>query len=167
MLCPVCRHDNFEGEDTCDNCGADLRTSDIPQPATEFRGRSLGVPLEALGIGEPATVAPGEPVSSAIQRMHAEGLDYLLVCDGERLVGIFTDRDAVVKAAGKRLSSFDVRDFMTPDPVVLRSDETLAVAINKMAVGGFRHIPVIDGHRPIAVIAAPDVFRHLTSTLDG
>ena len=30
MLCPVCRHDNFEGEDNCENCGADLRTVDIP-----------------------------------------------------------------------------------------------------------------------------------------
>jgi CBS domain-containing protein len=73
----------------------------------------------------------------------------------------------VVKAAGKRLSAFDVRDFMTPDPVVLRHDETVAVAINKMAVGGFRHIPVVDGHRPIGVITAADVFRHLTATVEA
>ena len=46
MLCPVCRHDNFEGEDACENCGADLRTSDIPEPATDYRGRLLG---ESLG----------------------------------------------------------------------------------------------------------------------
>ena len=167
MLCPVCRHDNFEGEDTCDNCGADLRASDIPQPAIEYRGPTLGVPLDTLGIAEPATIAPGVPVSQAIQRMHAEGLDSLLVCDDDRLVGIFTDRDAVVKAAGKRLAAFDVRDFMTPDPVVLRHDETLAVAIHKMAVGGFRHIPIVEGERPVGVVAAADVFRHLTSTLES
>ena len=35
--------------------------------------------------------------------MHEAGTDCLLVCDGDRLVGIFTDRDAVVKVAGKRL----------------------------------------------------------------
>jgi predicted transcriptional regulator len=167
MLCPVCRYDNFEGEDTCENCGADLRAEDIPRPATEYRGPDLGVPLDALGIGEPAIVEPGQPVGAAIERMHAAELDCLLVCDGDRLVGIFTDRDAVVKAAGKRLSAFDVRDFMTPDPVVLRHDETVAVAINKMAVGGFRHIPVVDGHRPIGVITAADVFRHLTATVEA
>ena len=167
MLCPVCRHDNFEGEDTCVNCGADLRASDIPQPATEYRGPELGMPLDRLAIAEPATIEPGVPVAKAIQRMHAEGLDALLVCDDDRLVGIFTERDAVLKAAGKRLAAFDVRDFMTPDPVVLRHDETVAVAIHKMAVGGFRHIPIVDGDRPVGVLAAADVFRHLASAVDG
>jgi CBS domain-containing protein len=166
MLCPVCRYENFEGDDTCENCGADLRTSDIPQPATEFRGEVLGIPLASLDVAVPRTVEPGTPVAEAIQRMHAEGLDSLLVCDGDRLVGIFTDRDAVVKAAGRRLDSFDVRDFMTPDPVVLRADETLAVAINKMAVGGFRHTPIVENGRPTGVVTARDVFRHLTTTLD-
>jgi CBS domain-containing protein len=167
MLCPVCRFENFEGEDTCANCGADLRTADTPQPATEFRGPGLGKTLDALTLEEPATVEPGTPVAQAIRRMHAEGHDYLLVCDEGRLIGIFTDRDAVVKAAGRRLASFDVRDFMTPDPVVLRHDETLAVAIHKMAVGGFRHIPIVEGDRPIGVVAAADVFRHLSASFVG
>ncbi len=55
---------------------------------------------------------------------------------------------------------------MTPDPVVLRPDDTLAVAIHKMAVGGFRHIPVVDAAgRPTAVVSAVDVFRHLATAL--
>lgn len=164
MLCPVCRHDNFEGEDSCENCGADLRTADIPQPATEYRATILGDELDALGLGEPVIVSPSTPVAEAIRRMHAEGVDCVLVCEGERLVGIFTDRDAVLKAAGKRLSAFDVRDLMTPDPVVLRHDDTLAVAIHKMAVGGFRHIPIVDGERTIGVVAARDVFGHIART---
>jgi predicted transcriptional regulator len=166
MLCPVCRHDNFEGEDACANCGADLATSDVPQPALEFHDTVLGEHLEALGLGEPTTVAPDTSVAAAIRRMHEAATDCLLVCDGDRLVGIFTDRDAVVKVAGKRLSAFDVRDFMTPDPVVLRSEDTLAVAIHKMAVGGFRHIPVLDDEaRPITVVSAADVFRHIVDAL--
>jgi predicted transcriptional regulator len=165
MLCPVCRHENFEGEDTCVNCGADLRASDIPEPATEYDGAILGEHLDALGAASPALVEPSTPVASAIRRMHEEGLDCLLVCESDRLVGVFTDRDAVVKAAGKRLASFDVRDFMTPDPVVLRRDDTLAVAIHKMAVGGFRHIPIVDGDRVIGVVAARDVFRRIAGSL--
>ena len=54
---------------------------------------------------------------------------------------------------------------MTPDPVVLRSEDTLAVAIHKMAVGGFRHIPIMDGDRPLGVVSAADVFRHLVAAL--
>jgi CBS domain-containing protein len=56
---------------------------------------------------------------------------------------------------------------MTPDPVVLRPDDPIAVAIHKMAVGGFRHIPIVDaGHLPTGVVSARDVFRHIASQLD-
>jgi CBS domain-containing protein len=98
--------------------------------------------------------------------MHESGADCVLVVADDRLVGIFTDRDAVVKAAGKRLGSFHVRDFMTPDPVVLRHDDPIAVAIHKMAVGGFRHIPIVEDGRPTGVVTARDVFHHLAQAID-
>jgi signal-transduction protein with cAMP-binding, CBS, and nucleotidyltransferase domain len=165
MLCPVCRHDNFEGEDSCSNCGADLSTSDIPQPALEYHDTILGEHLEALGVEAFEAVAPTLGVAEAIRRMHDSEADCLLVCVDDRLVGIFTDRDAVAKAADKRLQLYTVADFMTPDPVVLRRDDTLAVAIHKMAVGEFRHIPIVDDGRPIGVVAAADIFRHLVRAL--
>jgi CBS domain-containing protein len=166
MLCPVCRHDNFEGEDTCANCGADLSAGDVPQPAVEFHDTILGSHLDALGVAEPSVVEAGITVAEALRRMHEAGTDCLLVRDGDRLVGIFTDRDAVVKVAGKDVTSAEVREYMTPDPVVLRPDDRLAVAIHKMAVGGFRHVPVVDsGGRPTAVVSAADVFRHIVDGL--
>ncbi len=165
MLCPVCRFDNFEGEDNCSNCGADLANADTPQPAFDYQDTILGEHLDRLGIGSPVTVSPGLPVADAIRQMHASGGDCLLVVDDGQLVGIFTDRDAVVKATDKRLGMYKVRDFMTPDPVVLRHDDTLAVAIHKMAVGEFRHIPIVEDGRPIGVVAAADVFRHLVLSL--
>ena len=165
MLCPVCRYDNFEGEDSCVNCGADLAGGDLPQPAVDYHDTVLGEHLDSLGIDGFRTVPPGLPVADAIRLMHQEDIDCLLVVDGDHLVGIFTDRDAAVKAVDKRLGLFRVDDFMTPDPVVLRSADTLAVAIHKMAVGEFRHIPVVDGTRPIGVVAAADIFRHLVGAL--
>ena len=165
MLCPVCRFDNFEGEDSCINCGADLSTSDIPQSLGAWHDTVLGDRLVELGVGAPTIVGPDLPVGDAIRRMHAAGSDCLLVCSGNRIVGIFTDRDALVKVAGQRPGSVAVSTFMTPDPVVLRRDDTLAIAIHKMAVGGFRHIPIVDGDTPLGVVAAADVFRHLVSSL--
>jgi len=165
MLCPTCHSDNFEGEDNCTNCGADLANTETPQAALESSDTILGDHLEALGIGSPKLVESGMPAAAAIRRMHEDGSDCLLVVDDGHLVGIFTDRDAVVKAVDKRLGLYKVRDFMTPDPVVLRKEDTLAVAIHKMAVGGFRHIPVVDGGRPIGVVAAADIFRHLVAGL--
>jgi len=98
--------------------------------------------------------------------MHAAEADCVLVTEEGRLVGIFTDRDAVVKAAGTRLDAFHVSDFMTSDPVVLRPDDPIAIAIHKMAVGGFRHIPIVDDGRPTGVVTARDVFDHLAGMLD-
>jgi CBS domain-containing protein len=166
MLCPVCRHDNFEGEDNCENCGADLRTSDIPQPAIDFRGRLLGQHLDALHALPPRTLDAGADASEAIRLMHESEIDCVLVTDGGRLVGIFTDRDAVLKVAGTRADHRSLRDVMTRDPVVLRQSDPIAVAINKMAVGGFRHIPIVDGGGlPTGVVSAKDVFAHIASII--
>ena len=165
MLCPNCRNDNFEGEDSCAECGADLSLSDTPQALADYHDTILGDHLDALGIGSPTLVEPTMPVAAAIQLMHESDVDCLVVCDEGRLVGIFTDRDAEVKAVDKRLGLFRVQDFMTPDPVVLRREDTLAVAIHKMAVGEFRHIPIVDDGRPIGVVSAADVFRHLVASL--
>ena len=166
MLCPVCHTDNFAGDDICDFCGASMAHADVPQAAIDYHDKVLGEHLDHLGIGSPALVDPGLPVADAIAQMHASGGDCLLVVEGGRLVGIFTDRDAVVKAADKRLALYRVRDFMTKDPVVLRHDDTLAVAMHKMAVGEFRHIPIVDdAKQPIGVVAAADIFRHLVSSL--
>jgi CBS domain-containing protein len=165
MLCPVCRYDNFEGEAQCANCGADLAAADSRPPLAEDDGTFLGERIDALPIGEPLIVDPGFPVADAIRKMHGSDSDCLLVCDEGRLIGIFTDRDASVKAVDKRLGLFKVRDFMTADPVVLREEDTVAVAINKMAVGGFRHLPIVVGDRPTGILTAADIFRHIVSLL--
>ena len=145
MLCPVCRHDNLQGEDNCENCGADLRTADIPEQAVSFHGRLLGEHLDDLGVGTPTIISADAALGAAITRMHEVPTDCLLVTDSDRLVGIFTERDAVLKVAGVKLDAFDVRDFMTRDPV--------------------RHIPIVEDGRPIGVVAARDVFRHILSVL--
>jgi CBS domain-containing protein len=161
MDCPVCGHFNLTGTEICDNCGADLAGGDVPQEAMSFHGRLLGEHLDDLGAPAPILVGPDTPVDAAIARMQEAEADCVLVVSDDRLVGIFTDRDAVAKAAGKPLKSFRVRDFMTPDPVVLRHDDPIAVAIHKMAVGGFRHIPIVEDGRPTGVVTARDVFHHL------
>lgn len=161
MHCPVCGFDNLTGADICDNCGADLAGHDVPQAATSFHGTLLGEHLDELGAPAPHVVAPDLPLDAAIAQMHASAVDCVLVVERERLIGIFTERDAVVKAAGKRHAAMRVRDVMTPDPVVLRHDDPIAVAIHKMAVGGFRHIPLVEDGRPTGVVTARDVFAHL------
>lgn len=166
MHCPACGYDNLIGTEVCDNCGADLAGHDLPQPAVTFHSTLLGEHLDELGAPAPILVELDAPVGDAIEAMHAAGADCVLVVVADRLVGIFTDRDAVVKLAGQPIDGLLVRDFMTPDPVVLRHDDPIAVAIHKMAIGGFRHIPILEDGRPTGVVSARDVFHHLAEGFD-
>ena len=166
MRCPVCGFGNFPGDDSCANCGADLWNADVPQPVTTFHGRLLGMHLDELGAPAPKLIDVDAPVDDAIARMQAEGIDCLLVTERGELVGIFTDRDAILKVAGRRSAGMTIGEVMTHDPVILRSGDPVAVAINKMAVGGFRHVPIVDRGKPTGVVSARDVFRHLAAGLD-
>ena len=166
MICPVCRFGNFPGDDNCANCGADLWNADTPQSVTSFRGKLLGMHLDELGAPEPHVIDIGASIDEAIGRMRAEAVDCLLVTDHGALVGIFTDRDAILKVAGRPVAGRTIGEVMTHDPVILRSGDPVAVAIHKMAVGGFRHVPIVKGGVPVGVVSARDVFRHLAADLD-
>lgn len=165
IRCPVCGHENYAGEDACEECGGDLRTLDIPQDAVDFHGRLLGEHLDALGIERPPTVVAGTSARAAIARMKDDGLECLLVVDGDRLRGIVTYQDAIVKLQGMALEGMVVDALMTPDPVVLRHDDTTAVALNKMAVGGFRHIPIVEDGRLVGLVQARNLFSHLLEVI--
>jgi len=164
VICPVCHFGNFPGDDSCANCGADLWNADTPQQVTTFRGKLLGMHLDELGAPEPHVIDVGAGVEDAIARMQADAIDCLLVTDRGTLVGIFTDRDAILKVAGRsEAGGWTMADVMTHDPVILRSGDPVAVAIHKMAVGGFRHVPIVRGGRPVGVVSARDIFRHLAA----
>ena len=165
MICPVCRFGNFPGDDNCANCGADLRSVDTPQQITTFRGELLGLHLDELGAPAPHMIDAGASIDEAIARMQADSVDCLLVTEQGALVGIFTDRDAILKVAGQPVTNRTIGEVMTHDPVILRSGDPVAVAIHKMAVGGFRHVPIVKGGVPVGVVSARDVFRHLAADL--
>jgi len=51
---------------------------------------------------------------------------------------------------------------MTPNPETVTSGDTLAFALGKMDAGGYRHLPVVAGGKPVGVISVRDVLRHVT-----
>ena len=84
----------------------------------------------------------------------------MLIVDNSELVGILTERDILLKVTGKgydfELETVD--EFMTKDPEYLTQDDPIAYALNKMYVGGFRHVPIVnDGLLPIGLISISDI----------
>ena len=161
MICPQCGYDNIQGVDECENCGFDLMSVDIPVPSSEFEAEMVVIPLADLAHHKPLTIAPTATAAEAVAQMRQAGAGCLIVEDAGQVRGILSERDLVMKLDHASLDGLTVADLMTGDPVVLRPDDSIAVAINKMAVGGFRHIPLVVDGRATGIVSARDVFRHI------
>jgi CBS domain-containing protein len=165
VICPVCQFDNIPGSEDCENCGADLRATGLPPGADGDVGDILLTgQLAELEPRRPVAVGPDAPAATAVRLMQEHGTGCVIV-ETDRLIGILTERDVVLKLAGRSLEGIQVGEVMTPDPVVLRSDDTIAVAIHKMATGGFRHIPLVTDGRTTGIVSARDLSHHLVSLI--
>jgi CBS domain-containing protein len=168
MICPQCGFDNLQGVDECENCGFDLRTVDIPTPSTEFEAELVKIPLANLAHDKPLTIAPDASAGDAVRQLRQAGVGCVIVEDAGQVRGILSERDLLMKLDGARIDGATVADLMTADPVVLRPDDSIAVAINKMAVGGFRHIPLVENGRVTGIVSARDIFAYiLANATDG
>lgn len=101
-----------------------------------------------------------------LQLMRESNRGAVLVVSNEKLVGIFTERDVLMKVAGQPidLEHTAVSQLMTVDPVTLPVDASVAFALNKMLIEGFRHIPLVDEHnQPVAVVSMRDLIDYLSN----
>lgn len=118
----------------------------------------------------PPTVALGEraTVREALESMREKQLSCVLVAEQDQLVGIFTERDVVITVAGAPLDIDHVplRDVMRPNPDCLGLDDTLMDALHQMAVGEYRHVPVVDEQgRPTALVSMQAIVDTLLAAL--
>ncbi len=164
MICPSCRAENIEGSDICVACVADLFDLKLPSPEGELEERLVNGHLSELGAAAAQSVGPGDPVTLAVHFMRDKNVECVLVRnESQQIVGILSERDVLMKAAGGKrdLMALAVRDIMTPDPVMLREEDSLAVALHKMSVGGFRHIPFVANDGTTLMISVQDLLRHV------
>lgn len=167
MNCPSCGFDNMQGTDNCEQCDADLRSLDIPQPQEGLQKTVLEDPLQNLDPLKPLVVAPDEPLEHAIDMMKKNNQGSVFVMEKGRLIGILTERDLLLNVAGRPLdvSRTLVRNLMVHDPVTLRSSDSVAFALNRMYVGRYRHIPVVDDGKLTGFVSIRGVLRYLTERL--
>jgi CBS domain-containing protein len=163
VKCPDCGHENLDGVNDCEHCGQDLSSLDIPRARSGLQKRIIETPLRDLNPAPALTVAPGEPIASVIAMMQKHGHGSVLILDGGRLVGIFTERDVLNRLTGRKLDldRTPVSRVMTRDPKSLRETDTLAFAMHRMAVGSYRHIPIIREGKPPAFVSVRGVLRYL------
>jgi len=108
-------------------------------------------------------VDPDTPVSECVRQMTAEGIGALVVMDGTRLAGIFTERDALKKVLAGNLDprTTKVSEVMTRDPCCIAPTSTVGAAMELITQRRFRHLPVVDGGKLIAVLSSGDLTHWL------
>lgn len=108
------------------------------------------------------TVTPKATVQEAIARMLEEGIGSVAVCDGPRLVGIFTERDVLRTAGeGSLFGEVAVEDVMTRRPVTVSPEDDIVGTAQLMAAKRIRHLPVCEGDFLVGMIGIRDVLRRL------
>jgi CBS domain-containing protein len=167
MICPSCGHDNLEGMDRCENCMKSLRDLDVPR-ADATAGLVRSVMEDTLNRLEQAETTRARPSESALEvarRMRDAQTGCALVLDDEgKLVGIFTEHDVLrklISTEGKAQGSVPVSQLMTGNPEALRESDSVAAALNKMAMGRYRHVPIARNDGSYSVASIKSVLKYI------
>ena len=168
MICPDCGTDNMQGTDSCEECGQDLRSQDIPLPKERLQQSLLETTLREVGLLPPNVVTPEDSALDAVRMMQQTRHGSVLVVDKGKLVGIFTERDVLDRIAGETvdLAALPIGVVMTRHPQYLTEEDALAYAVHRMAVGHYRHIPVMREGRPVGFVSIRSVLKFLADHLE-
>lgn len=149
----------------------DAYFDDGPSSSRSFDARLLEDPLTLLPSRPPITFAATQSVKEAMQSMKKRHRGCVVITeDGNvrsRLIGIFTERDVLLKVidAGRNPADVPLSEVMTADPETLPIDAKLAWALNMMSVGGFRHLPVTDERGwPAFILSMRDIVEFLVES---
>jgi CBS domain-containing protein len=124
------------------------------------------VPIADLMSPRVVSVGPDETVRVAIARMLEEDIGSVAVCESERLVGIFTERDVLRLAGdGADFDRLELRDVMTRILVTVSPDVDVLDAARLMGERRVRHLPVLHGEHLLGVVGIREVMRSLVEQL--
>jgi CBS domain-containing protein len=166
--CPYCGSANIPGDDECAECGQPLDDTHLAPPETAVERSLLRDRITALVPKAPIAVAPATPVGDVLRLMVEHGIGCVVVAEDDQPLGIFSERDALGKlgARASEMTARPVSDFMTPKPQTLVASAKIAFAVQRMDVGGYRHLPIVGKNGElVGIISARDILRHLTNKM--
>ncbi|MFM7346191.1 MAG: CBS domain-containing protein [Tagaea sp.] len=122
----------------------------------------------AVGEQSLATLEPSATVLEAARMMAYLRIGALLIVEDEKLVGIFSERDALMRVLAKELdpATTTLGQVMTADPITIAPDATVQQALDIMAEKGFRHLPVLDGDKIVAIVSIRDLYRSVKDQME-
>ncbi len=168
LPCPYCDQDVIEGADTCDACGQPLTDSHLAVPASAVERALLSDRVKLFQNRQPLVVSPQKAVGDVLRLLVENQVGCVLVEEAGKTVGIFTERDVILKLGDKatEFSERPVSEFMTTKVESLPPSAKIAFAVHRMNMGGYRHVPVVnDQGRTVGLFSVRDILSYLTRKL--
>ena len=166
--CPLCEFANIEGADLCEQCGQPLDDAHelLAKNAVEH-GLLVDV-IDSLSPKTPVVVDATTSVKDVLGLLVSQKIGCVFIHQDDAIVGVFSERDALIRVGAEvsKLADEPISKFMTRNPQSLPNNARIAFAVHRMDVGGFRHVPIVDGEsRAIGVISVRDILRYLAEKI--
>ncbi len=111
---------------------------------------------------DPLCVEPNRSLRDVMRDMQQQKRGAVLICEQGRVVGIFTERDALKAMATAKSFDVPIDSVMIKKPVTLLPTDTVGKAISKMSFGGYRHLPVVNGEgRAVGMLKVSGILHYL------
>jgi CBS domain-containing protein len=113
--------------------------------------------------------APDAVVREVVDAMAKRRFGAVPVVENGRLVGIFTERDVLVRVVAARKDPETTRlgEVMTANPDTVKSSDAVLHALELMNQHGYRHLPVVDGERLVGLVSIRDLYRSVKEQMDS
>jgi CBS domain-containing protein len=125
------------------------------------------VPHAILGQ-ELITFGRATTVRAAVKEMAARRIGAAMVVEDDKLLGIFTERDVLVRvvAADRDPETTTLAEVMTPDPQTIKASDAVVLALDLMNKRGHRHLPVVEGDKLVGIVSIRDLYRTIKEQMD-
>ncbi len=151
------------------NGSNDDENEDLPVPATAVERALLEDHLDALAPKTAVTCSPDTTVGDVLKLMVEKSIGAVMVVDDGKYTGIFSERDVLLKLSSDSSEDYHskpISEFMTQNPETLEITSKVAFAVQRMDLGGYRHVPVVDTEgKSAGVISVRDILRYLTDRM--
>lgn len=107
------------------------------------------------------TAAPGDLVSASVEQMHVKNIGALPVVEDDKIVGIFTERDALYRVIHGKLdpAATRVSEVMTKEPECLSPEVPVIDAMRTVNEKRFRHLPLVEDGKLVGLVSSGDLTR--------
>jgi CBS domain-containing protein len=125
--------------------------------------------IQSLMHAPPITLSPDTPVAEAARRMRDSSIGVVLVTNGDDIAGVFSERDLLTRVVAENLdpAATSVNQVATQKVISVPADASLRQCAELLREHGVRHLPVVEGSKPVGIVSARDFFEAVSGAFAG